>query len=168
MAEFAFLQQITHDFSRGAIHDETEAARSGAVIGEQDDALVEVRVEQRRMGNEDAARKLKRSGCRFAHAPMLTTTPGLSSDEWHFRDVQIQKQDTVFKPAELSVSYFGLSFVNFHCSSKKPASTILPGNLSSGGTVVSTMAQSGSFGVCKALVPLAAARLNVKPLLSTM
>ena len=81
MAEFAFLEQITHDFSRWAIHDETEAARSGAVIGEQDDALVEVRIKQRRMGDEDAARKLKRSGCRFAHAPMLTTPPRLSSDE---------------------------------------------------------------------------------------
>jgi hypothetical protein len=42
---------------------------------------VEVRIEQRRMGDEDAARKLKRSGCRFAHAPMLTAPPRLSSDE---------------------------------------------------------------------------------------
>src|SRR5688572_22532781 len=41
----------------------------------------------------------------------------------------------------------------FHCSLKNPASTIFPGQRGLGGVRRSTIAQSGSFGVWRALLP---------------
>ena len=41
---------------------------------------------------------------------------------------------------------------SFHSSSKKSAAAILPGQSSPGGVRMSTMAQSGSMGICSALL----------------
>ena len=54
----------------------------------------------------------------------------------------------------------------FQCSSKNPASWMRPGHFAFAGTVMSTMAQSGSFGVWSLLFSSANSR-KVWPLLRT-